>query len=269
VTQKLSEEQLQWLHFDHVVSKMALNPEPTTESINPSLKVDDMKIEKLSDTEIARFKEFFTNYLEVTFDTNLDEESYFPEEDNILFDYNNKASLQEAYIEDDDDVEKIIPAINDDEIDDELLYLDSLLATGSAELSKDSLSDVFAEILDNEAQQIVNYDSSTFEANIQKLFNEESDEIFVDDRTDELNLPEAPVVNNSIDDLSTNLEVEIPVVSQVTEEIVHTSVEQKEKSKKPKKIRLLIIDVLIFIVFLMITFMVAYIFDILPFDLPF
>ena len=84
-------------------------------------------------------------------------------------------------------VDKVLPPIVDD-VDDDLLYLESLLTNGRAEQTKD-LGDLFAEIIDNEKEPISNYEPSVFNANIQMLFDEATS-ISKPDPADGLNAPD-------------------------------------------------------------------------------
>ena len=82
-------------------------------------------------------------------------------------------------------IEKAMPTENVDVKDDDLLYLEALVSSRAKAPEFNSLSDLFAEIVDNEKESISNYESSVFDANIQMLFDE-------DEALPPLLQPEAP-----------------------------------------------------------------------------
>jgi hypothetical protein len=62
----------------------------------------------------------------------------------------------------------------DDILDDDLIYLENLVSNGGngiATASLDSIGNLLDEIVDNEKQQISNYETDVFNANIQSLFD--------------------------------------------------------------------------------------------------
>ena len=112
----------------------------------------------------------------------------------------------------------------DVEHDDDLIYLETLINNEGAEiaaLDSNSLSDILAEIVDNEKEPISNYESSVFDANIQMLFNE-SPEVSsnpvpvseVEVPTSNFELPPIPIPGLPSDEMLTSdstAETEIPM----------------------------------------------------------
>ena len=183
----------------------------------------------------------------------------------------------------DDEAENEVQEDNDD-----LIYLETLMGSGVNGFlapSPDSLSDIFAEIVDNEKESISNYESSVFDANIEMLFGKDS-EVVVElppvPFTQELTLITPKIVDESKTQSVINSEdAEIPV--EVSKEFVETTSpeiiaahiedfvpEKKKRKKKKEKSKLGIFDTILILIILVILAVLAFhVRDSLPFDLPF
>jgi len=174
------------------------------------------------------------------------------------------------------------------EDNDDLIYLETLMGSGINGFlspSPDSLSDIFAEIVDNEKESISNYESSIFDANIEMLFGKDL-EVAVE-------LPPAPFIQELtpiapkiVDESKTQSvinseDTEVPV--EISKEFVETTSpeiiaahiedfvsEKKKRQKKKGKSNLGVFDIILILIFLIILGALAFHFrDLLPFDLPF
>ena len=168
--QKLNNDQLQQLYFESSIPSKSFHEREDSTKMNQSNKSffdTNVNYDKYSDEEINRYENFFNTHVYPAVHS-LDEEKEAPhlsqlekdllEQDEINSTAQNKAIPTES--------------IN---ADDDLTYLNALVNNDASDinsLDSNSLTDIFAEIVNNEEESISNYESSVFDANVQMLFGE-------------------------------------------------------------------------------------------------
>jgi len=179
--QKLNNDQLRQLYFQPSTPSKSFhkqNDHIKTGESRQSFFDTPINYEKFSESEIARFEKFFNTYLYPTPQNDMFKNPQTSQKAHDLLeataDHQPEPQLksEKAQIE-------VKPASVDNEAfeDHDLTYLETLMNHGVSKKEpphSSSLSDLFAEIIDNEKQSISNYESSVFDANVQMLFDEES-----------------------------------------------------------------------------------------------
>jgi len=213
VTNNLPKDQLEQLDFNRVAASKSSNHDDEHERSNinqsPQLRSNEkISFARFSEEEMQRFESFFDTYVRVP-STNLDvletEEGDLPE---ATSNHNAAPNLVESLNPDD-------PHVNLEDGEDDFIDFEALLQNGYLD-DRDSLNDLFTEILDNEKESISNYESSIFNANIQSIFEENETEevilddsifekiLFVDDNHEDdfdfLDLPPSPELSASINE---------------------------------------------------------------------
>jgi len=147
----------------------------TPASTSSSSEMTNLK--RASATEVQKYENFFNTYVQKNPTSSkfvTTEQPDYPEfEDHVT----HTALSIDTYapvLKNNPSAEDYLyyPEEVDDEEESDLIYLETLLNNGVAK-SESSLSDLFAEIVDNEKDSISNYESEIFDANVKMLFNED------------------------------------------------------------------------------------------------
>jgi len=303
--QKLNNDQLRQLYFQRSTPSKSFHKQSDHIKNNESRQSffdTPINYERFSESEIARFENFFNTYLYPTPQDYIFKQPQTSSEAHELFE--TKAAHQsDPHLK----LEKKHPSIEAElsqtsqlgndllehanishkvQEDHDFTYLESLM---NLESNKDltpnssSLSDIFAEIIDNEKKSTSNYESSVFDANVQMLFNEDvatSPRPTSKDATSATKVVAPPTPPPPIASMPT---VELPPPPPVVPKVATTPTVQVEKAetlpqeletapvedsvlKKTKKAKFKLLDViLIFIVLTILGALVFHFWDSLPF----
>lgn len=213
---------------------------------------ENMTFTRLSEKEIQQYAAFFETYVRKPLPTKpeviekIDLARITPSIDPALMSRLEKELIEELRLDDVPDTEEIIlpdaPPLSDiTNKDEDFEDLETLLYSGYLE-DCDSLSDLFAEIVDNEKESISNYESSIFNANVQSIFDDSDEAVIFHDphlgdlifddefnlpdlpnlsdlELDSIDIPDLPVAPVIVNDVSTPFEIDfppIPIVESTT-----------------------------------------------------
>lgn len=204
MTQKINNNQLREIYFDHALETKTFRKREDQNSANGSKQSffdANINYERLNEKEIKRFENFFDTFVDPTPQNYIFkkpetiskvalpfEDEHSQEEDWTL---NSKeqlevkeektitlglSQLEKDLMEQEKlDNEGLLLTPVEDVKDDELLYLENLVHSSAMSPKTNSLSELFDEIVDNEKESVSNYESSVFDANVQLLFGETDD----------------------------------------------------------------------------------------------
>jgi len=339
--QKLNNDQLRQLYFERSTPSKSFRErrDHIKNSSRQPFFDTNTNYERFSKDEINRFEKFFNTYVypasqnyifkgsEITPKTHKlieDKDSYFTdtyhESDSQLKPQEGNAS-GEVEILQITQLKKELPEqvkMNDEiqneggEDNDDLVYLETLISSGingAATPISNSLSEIFAEIIDNEKKSISNYESSAFDANIQMLFDEDPDAQLQSTLSTEIEapkivdvsspapvtpktvalLPPAPVASKIVDELpptpvlpktfdyftAPNAIESEGTPEEISQEFAVAHVEDfvpdnKKGKKKKKDSKLRLLDIILILIILATLSALFFHFrHLLPFDLPF
>lgn len=336
MTQKLNNNQLRQLYFDNPTpSKSFRKREDHMKASGSKQSFFDTSTsyERFNEKEIKRFENFFNTYVdpapqdyifkesEVTLatpakstyvagaphETKLQPETGERKTTVLGLSQLEKDLIKQIKLDDEHEtsadrvvpIESVVPTDHVDVKDDDLRYLEALVNSGIATPGSNSLSDLFAEIVDNEKASISNYESSVFDANVQMLFEEDeftppplqsepSEAIEMPiTPTFDLDLPPLPETAKMAQELAVERipetietpEIVVPKFAEAyveevlegnDESFIEASIEEFVSEKRKKNSKLGILDTILVLVILAIIGVLAYSQrHMLPFDLPF
>ena len=273
---KLNSDQLQQLYFENSPPTGAFHDGKQNfkpEQLEQSFFDNSARHERISDDEIARFERFFStfvyqevpNYDFTSLKTMSMPTAIINDKSFSLENERPPAKLQNhedrifrVAIDDVDENtinETTSPATDEsvaskhDHLDDDLAYLDALInprvsKSSTPTTTTDTLSELLTEIIDNEKDSVSNYESATFNSNVQLLFDEAS----------ATQAPVAPLVDSPATSDNSKTKTKEAVKAEIATFEISNSI-SKVGGVRRVKVKKAIINTLIISVIIMIIYL--------------
>ena len=164
MSQRVNQKEIKDVYFSSTSSQKSV---PANSVPNPSSSHEKGTYQKYSDEQIAQFENFFksSSTTPTHAQSTADTPSVTPPHPTFK---NSAAQVPTFSLPKNEET-----FFRDESLDDDLLYLDRLVANSNPEPSRHSLAsleNLLDEIVDNEKKQISNYETDVFNANVQSLF---------------------------------------------------------------------------------------------------